>query len=209
MLRFFSFLAFGLALLAAPPAVRAEDASVSVMALATPGPLGDRTLGDPKAPVTVIEYASMTCSHCARFHNETFAAFKAKYIDTGKVHFIFREYPLDGLAAATFMVARCAPEPEYFDLVGLLFETQKDWAFVPDPLSGLATVLGPKGFDKAKIEACAKDQAILDHVLAVRDRADKNFAITGTPTFFFNGERHSGALTIEQVDQIMATKLSG
>ena len=99
--------------------------------LMVPGPLGDMTLGDPKAPNVVIEYASMTCPHCDRFHNEVYRPFKAKYIDTGKVYFIFRDYPLDPLAAAASVIAHCAPKERFFPIIDLLFDHQDQWAFVP------------------------------------------------------------------------------
>jgi len=191
---------------AAPAPAVAGDA-VSVMDLAVAGPLGDRRLGDPAAPVTVIEYASMTCSHCATFHRETFAAFKAKYIDTGKVHFILREFPLDPLASAAFMLARCAPEDQYFPLVALMFETQESWAFVDDPGTALLKLLETRGFDEAKFNACLSDQELFDHVTSVRNRADEKFGISGTPTFFFNGTRATGELTIDEVDSILAPML--
>ena len=191
----------------ASPAAAADGDAVSVMDLAVAGPLGDRSLGDPAAPVTVIEYASMTCSHCATFHKETFAAFKAKYVDTGKVRFILREFPLDPLASAAFMLARCAPEEEYFPLVALMFETQESWAFVDDPGAALLKLLETKGFDEAKFNACLTDQKLFDHVTFVRGRADEKFGISGTPTFFFNGTRATGELTIDEVDGILAPML--
>src|SRR3954453_24041925 len=107
--------------------------------LMKPGPLGDMSLGDEKAPVTIIEYASMTCPHCANFHETTYPELKKKYIDTGKWRFIFREFPLDQLAAAAFMLARCGGKERYFPMVETLFQQQRTWA-VSRPLQPLMAI---------------------------------------------------------------------
>ena len=116
------------------------------------GPLGEMALGDPKAPNTVIEYASMTCPHCQRFHRDVYPAFKTKYIDTGKVYFIFREYPLDPLATSAIMLARCGPKDRYFPLVDLLFDHQSDWAFVQDPVTALQNLVKQAGFTEDDVQ---------------------------------------------------------
>jgi protein-disulfide isomerase len=185
------------------PGAPAADGSVDPAALEVAGPLGDKGLGDPKAPVTVIEYASMTCNHCAAFHVDTFPAFKAKYIDTGKVRYILREFPLDPLAAAAFMVARCAPDEHYFPLIALMFEKQQAWAFVQNPADALFRLVGPTGYEEAKFKTCIADQNLLNGVLWVANRGDETFKIRGTPTFFVNGKRTSGALSMEEVDKLI------
>ncbi len=189
----------------APLPTQAQTGNADIMKLGVAGPLGDMTLGDPKAPVHVVEYASMTCSHCARFHNETFEAFKTKYIDTGRVHYTLREFPLDSLSAAAFMLGRCVPQDQYFQLVALLFKEQENWAFAPNPGGSLFKLVEPMGFDQTKFETCVTDQKLLDHVTAVRQRATEVFNVDATPTFFFNGQLVSGALAIDKVDEIMAT----
>lgn len=165
------------------------------------GPLGEITLGDPSAPVTVIEYASMTCSHCAHFHETTFTPFKEKYIDTGKVHFIFREFPLDPLATAAFMLARCLPEDRYLPLVDTLFRQQKTWAFTDDPSSALLNIVKQAGFTQESFNACLTNQQILDGVNWVKDRGANQFEVSATPTFFINGTKKSGALSLEEMEQ--------
>src|SRR4051794_918445 len=120
----------------APAAAQDYGPAVDVPQLMMPGPLGEKGLGSPSAPVTVIEYASMTCPHCQRFHAETFPVLKTKYIDTGKVYFILREFPLDALAFAAFMVARCSGD-HYFDVIDTLFDHQEEWAFVADPVAAM------------------------------------------------------------------------
>ncbi len=184
----------------ATPVAASDDTS----ALMVPGPLGDRALGDPKAPVTVIEYASMTCSHCQRFHSSTYPALKAKYIDTGKVYFIFREYPLDLLALAASTLARCAPAERYFPIVDLLFDTQRNWAFGEDPKTALFNTVKQAGFTQASFEACLKDQKIVDGINWVKDRAANDFGVDSTPSFFFNGEKASGEMSIQEIDKLIA-----
>jgi len=165
------------------------------------GPLGEITLGDPSAPVTVIEYASMTCSHCAHFHETTFTPFKEKYIDTGKVYFIFREFPLDPLATAAFMLARCLPEDRYLPLVDILFRQQRTWAFADDPSGALLNIVKQAGFTQESFNACLTNQQILDGVNWVKDRGANQFEVSATPTFFINGTKKSGALSLEEMDQ--------
>ena len=193
---------------AAPAPSEAEPpATVDVRELMVPGPLGEEALGDPKAPVTVVEYVSMTCPHCARVHGTTFKVMKSKYIDTGRVYFVLREFPLEPLALAAIMLARCAPADKFFPAVGVMFELQDSWAFVDDPGSALFKVLQPIGFTEQSVKACLDNQKILDGVNWVRDRGEKKFGIRGTPTFFFNGQRQVGELTSEDVDKIIAPML--
>ncbi len=172
--------------------------------LMEPGPLGDMALGDPNAPNTIIEYASMTCSHCAAFHEETYPALKEKYIDTGKVYFIFREYPLDALATAAFMLARCGPKERYFPLVDLMFNRQAEWAFTDNPKQALLTFVRQAGFTEESFNACLSNREIQDGVLAVKTRASNDFGISSTPTFFINGEMQRGELSIEDIDGFLA-----
>ena len=175
--------------------------TVSADDLMVAGPLGERALGDPAAKVTVVEYASMTCSHCAAFHEETFTPFKEKYVDTGKVRFIFREFPLDALATSAFMLARCMPEDRYFPVVDILFRQQQNWAFVDDPATALFNVVKQAGFTQESFRACLTNQQILDGVNSVKDRGSNEFGVTSTPTFFINGKKMSGALSLEDMDK--------
>lgn len=179
------------------------SATVSTTDLMVAGPLGDKALGDPKAPNVIIEYASMTCSHCARFENTVFKPFKEKYIDTGKVYYIFREFPLDPLAKSASALARCAPGDAYFPVVELLFEKQNDWAFVQDPLTALRGLMKQVGFSQESFDACLKDPKIVAGLDEVRQRASDKFGISATPTFFFNGKREEGELTLAQIDKLV------
>jgi protein-disulfide isomerase len=127
--------------------------SVAIGELMTPGPLGDEALGTPNAPLTVIEYSSMTCPHCAEFHLNTFPGVKKRYIDTGKVRFIFREFPLDSLAVAASVLARCAGSGNYFRVVDMLFARQKEW-MVLQPLPPLLSIANQAGFTKQSFDEC-------------------------------------------------------
>jgi len=164
--------------------------------LAKPGPDGDVGIGAENAPVTVIEYASMTCPHCAHFSETTFPELKKKYIDTGKVRFIFREFPLDALAAAGFMLARCAGNDKFLAVVETLFAKQRDWV-VKEPLPPLEDISKQFGFTKESFDQCLANQKLLDNIQAVRDRAAEKLGVNSTPTFFINGKKMVGDLSIE------------
>lgn len=167
------------------------------------GPLGDKTLGDKGAPVTVIEYASLTCGHCANFATKSFPHLNDAYIETGKVYYIYRDFPLDNLAFAAAMLARCAPEEKFFDIIDLFFVQQRSWAFTQDPLNSLKTFAKQIGFTEKSFEECLSDQNVLDGLNAVRTRAAEEFKVQSTPTFFINGEKHAGALSVEELDKII------
>jgi protein-disulfide isomerase len=191
----------GTAALALSPLLASQDAS----AQAAPGvasPLGDVWLGSPDAKVTIIEYASLTCGHCANFHKDTFPALKAKYIDTGKVRFVLREFPLDPLAAAGFMLARCNGNDKYYPMTDLLFAQQKNWAFTDKPVDALSTLVKQAGFTQDSFEACLKRQDIYDAVTQVKDGGAKA-GVDSTPTFFINGQKRSGALGIAEFEKII------
>jgi protein-disulfide isomerase len=166
--------------------------------------LTDVVLGGADAKVTVIEYASMTCTHCARFHEEVYPAFKAKYIDTNKIKFILREFPLDPLATAGFMLARCTgTDDKRTALVDLMFTKQKDWAFVDKPVEALLNLSKQAGFTQDSFEACLKNQDLYDGVNKVRDRASEKFGVDATPTFFINGLRKSGEVSLDDMDKVL------
>jgi protein-disulfide isomerase len=196
-----------LAVAAATPAFadKAGSGSVSVDELMAPNALPDIVEGDPRAPVTIVEYASMTCSHCAAFHHEVYPILKKNYIDTGKVKFILREFPLDPLATAAFMLARETGDKRDA-VVDLLFSQQKNWAFVDKPLDGLANILKQAGIGQEKFEAVLKDQDLYKKVTDVRTRANEKFGVNSTPTFFINGEKYQGEITVADFDKIIAAK---
>lgn len=171
--------------------------------LAVAGPLGDKILGNSLAPVTCIEYASLTCGHCATFHADGFKVLKTKYIDTGKVRYIFRDFPLDPLASAGFMLAHCAGDGKYFPMVDLLFAQQRNWTQTDKPVDALLSLARQAGFSQESFEACLKNQSIYDGVNDVRKRGTEKFKVDSTPTFFFNGRKFTGALSPQQLDDII------
>jgi len=180
----------------------------SVLELEAKGPLDDIPMGSENAPVTIIEYASMTCPHCAAFEVGVFPKLKEKYIDTGKVRFIMREYPLDRLAAAAFMLARCAGPDKYYPMIETLFQQQQKWA-VRDPIPPLLAIAKQAGFTQQSFEACINDTAMLNKVQQTRDRGTSKFKVEATPTFFINGEKFSGALSIDDLDRVIQPYLKG
>jgi protein-disulfide isomerase len=188
------------------PALAQRADTVPLSDLADGGPLPDMAMGSDTAPVTIIEYASMTCPHCAHFTIETFPKLKERYIDTGKVRYIFREFPLDPLAAGASMLARCADKEKYFALIDLLFHTQNQWA-VQNPLDPLFNVVKQTGYSRENFNSCLDtrnneaSRKILSGIEATRNRAADKFKVTSTPTFFINGKRVPGALSIEDLEK--------
>ena len=199
-----------------PQPALAQDPSPAELMKA--GPLGEMILGDEKAPVTIIEYASMTCPHCANFHEIVYPEMKKRFIDTGKVRFIFREFPLDQLAAAGFMLARCSAQDvtapvtgldiskvsaqRYHGMIETLFAQQKTWV-VQRPLGPLLNIGKQAGLTETTFNECLKNQQVLDGIEDVRARGTK-LGVNSTPTFFINGKRFSGGMTIEDLEKNIA-----
>jgi protein-disulfide isomerase len=186
----------------APPPAEAIAADNEIAALvAKPVALPDMALGSATAPVTIIEYSSLTCPHCAAFAENVFPMLQSKYIDTGKVRFVSREFPLDVKAAAGSMLARCAAKGDaakFFDVTMMLFRRQQD---LMDHTTATLTDIGAK-FDMKQpdVEGCVKDDAALDKL-----QADQNFAygtlkVEATPTFFINGEKFKGSMSFEELE---------
>jgi protein-disulfide isomerase len=144
----------------------------------------------------------MTCGHCAHFSVTTFPELKTRYIDTGKVRFIMREFPLDPLAAAGFMLARCAGKTKYMAMVDTLFEKQEDWV-VQKPLAPLKEIAKQAGIPEHEFERCLANQKLLDSIQAVRDRASSKLGVNSTPTFFINGKKVNGDQSIEDFAKII------
>lgn len=165
--------------------------------------LGDKVLGKADAPVTIIEYASLTCSHCANFHEQAFLTLKEKYIDTGKVRLIFREFPLDPLSTAASMIARCSSEQRYFPLVSVLFAQQQQWAGSDKPLDALLAIARQAGFTQESFETCLKDQKIYDGLNEMKKRGAEVHGVNSTPTFFINGEIKRGNMSIEDLEKLI------
>jgi protein-disulfide isomerase len=186
----------------------AQAAPTMAQKLIEPGPLPDKVFGNADATVTIIEYASITCHHCMRFHTETWPALKQKYVDTGKVRFIMREFPLDQLATAGFMLARCAGEQRWYPTLDLLYRTKETWGHSEKPAEALLDAVRFAGFTKETFEACLSDEKLYKGITSTAQRATKEFGVNSTPTFFVNGEKQTGALTLEQFDKILAPLLA-
>jgi protein-disulfide isomerase len=181
--------------------------SVATLA-AKPMSLPDMALGPAKAPVTITEYASMTCPHCASFEQNVFPMLKSKYIDAGKVRFIFREYPLDIKAAAASMVARCAAgdnAEKFFGVIDLLFKQQDQ--LVAQTSETLNRIGAQAGMGEQAIGACEKNQALLDNLSADQKFAFEVLKVEATPTFFVNGEKLKGDMAFEALDQKISALL--
>ena len=184
------------------------NADVDVADLMEPGPLGEMVLGDEAAPVAIIEYASTTCGHCANFHRDTYPALKERYVDAGRAKLVFREFPLDPVATASFMIARCIDEDKYFPFLDALFAQQRSWAYGEDPLDGLFQIAKQTGFTQDAFGACLQNQSILDGVNWVKNRAQSEFNVQSTPTFFINGEMVRGNRPLSEFESRIDALLS-
>ena len=195
----------GLSLLAGFSPLRLITSAMAQSAadVAKPVSLPDMALGPADAAVTITEYASMTCPHCAAFNAEVFPKIKAAYVDTGKVRYIFREFPLDIKAAAGSMLARCIAKGDsgkYFTVIDLLFKQQGDWV-MKNTTETLTRIGKQAGLSQQAVEACLKDQALLDKLTADRKFAIEVLKIPGTPTFFINGAMMDGVPGFEEFDR--------
>ncbi|MGI3901746.1 MAG: DsbA family protein [Janthinobacterium lividum] len=186
-----------------PAPAFAADQTFPIAELMAEPPLPDTWQGAQSAPVTIIEYASMTCTHCAAFHAETWPTLKSKYIDAGKVRFVLREFPLDPLATAGFMLGRCAGPDRRNAVLDLLFDQQKNWAFVDKPVEALENTVKQAGVTHDAFEACLKDQKLYGEVNSERDKAGQQFKVDATPTFYINGVKHAGELSVDDLEKIL------
>ncbi|MGX5846498.1 DsbA family protein [Mesorhizobium sp. PL10] len=189
---------------ATPAAAKVPESSgdVDMAQLLKPGALPDKQLGKDDAKVTIVEYASMTCPHCAHFAATTFPELKTKYIDTGKARYILREFPFDPSAEAGFMLARCSKD-NYFPMVDVLFKQQPNWVGVNNTKDALLQISKLAGFTQESFEACLTDQKLLDDVRSVQKRGADEFKVDSTPTFFINGKTYKGAMSIEEISAII------
>jgi protein-disulfide isomerase len=195
----------GLAALAgfSPLRLITEAMAQSAADVAKPVSLPDMALGPANAPVTITEFASMTCPHCAAFNAEVFPKIKSTYIDTGKIRYIFREFPLDIKAAAGSMLARCIAKDDatkYFAVVDMLFRQQNDWV-MKNTTETLTRIGKQAGLSQQAVEDCLKDQALLDKIAADQKYASEVLKVNSTPTFFINGEVIKGEASFDEFDK--------
>jgi protein-disulfide isomerase len=182
------------------PAFAQSAKAATAAEVAKPMSLPDMALGPKDAAVTITEYASMTCSHCAAFNEQVFPKLKAAYIDTGKIRYVFREFPLDIKAAAGSMLSRCIAKDDaqkYFAVTDLLFKTQAEWV-LKDTTDQLKRIGMQSGLSAAEVETCLKDQALLDKIAADQKYANEVLKVNSTPSFFINGEMLKGETSLEE-----------
>jgi protein-disulfide isomerase len=195
----------GLAALAgfSPLRLIADAMAQGASDVAKPVSLPDMALGPDNATVTITEFASMTCPHCSAFNETVFPKIKAEYIDTGKIRYIFREFPLDIKAAAGSMLSRCIANGDagkYFAVTDMLFRQQADWV-VKNTTETLTRIGKQAGLTQQQVETCLKDQALLDKIAADQKYAAEVLKVDSTPTFFINGEKIKGETSFEEFDK--------
>jgi protein-disulfide isomerase len=154
---------------------------------------GEMSIGQADAFVTLHEYASLTCGHCAKFHTETLPEIKKQYVDTGKVRIVFHDFPLDGLAMGAVMIARCSGPDRFADFTDMLFQTQANWRDAQNPLASLVALARFYGLNGDDVNSCLNNQDLLKFVQGNRDAASSKFSINSTPTFILNGNKIEGA----------------
>ena len=173
------------------------------VAMAETPVLGDVPLGNPNAPVTVIEYASLTCPHCAHFNDVTMPEVKKKLIDTGKIQLIYRDFPLDQMAVRAAMLARCGGASSYHGFIDVLFRQQIEWAAAKDPNAALRQIGRLGGISDKAFDACMADKQVEDAVLNSRLQAQQKYQIDSTPSFVIGGKVHAGALSFDEFDKLV------
>jgi len=173
---------------AAPPAVSGQD----------------RILGNPNAPITIIEYASLTCPHCAHFEDAVLPKIKQKWIDPGKAKLILRDFPLDDAALHAAMVARCAPPDRFYPLIETFFHTQDQWVVAKDWKAALQRIAQLAGISKTKFDTCFNDKKLEDEVANSRLDASTKLGVDATPTFYVNGTKFEGEPTVEAFDKLLS-----
>ena len=170
----------------------------------------DYVLGKADAPVTMLEFASFTCPHCAAFTNDVLPQIEQAYVDTGKVKIVFRQFPLNGLDLRAGMMARCAPRDQYFNIAKVLFKQQQSWA-VSDPnaaLAALAQIGGMAGLPKDKFDTCLKDNSVADAIIKLSQDAQADYQVNATPTFVIEGQKVEGEASFDTFKAVFDKKLA-
>jgi protein-disulfide isomerase len=184
---------------AAPPRPMLADAQTALTLTKD-----DRILGNPDAPITIVEYASLTCPHCAHFADDVLPELKKKWIDTGKAKLVLRDFPLDEPALRAAMIARCAPPDRYYAYVDTFFSAQEKWVTARDYRDALARLVKLGGMSKDEFDNCLKDTALENKIVEGRLIASKELDVNSTPTFFINGTKFAGAPTVEDFDKVLS-----
>ena len=173
--------------------------------LATEQALADRIMGDPEAPITIIEYASLTCPHCAKFHKDSMPKLKAEWIDTGKARLIYRDFPTSpaGPSFAASMIARCAPADRYFGFIGAFYKGQKTWKSAPDPVAAVAQIARLYGMSRADVDACLQNEDLLDGINQMALDAKMEYGIESTPSFVIGDQIIRGNLPYDDFRDVL------
>lgn len=165
--------------------------------------LSDFAFGRPDAPLTIVEFASMTCPHCAEFHEQVLPKLKSEYIDTGKVQLIYRDFPLDGDALRAAMIARCAGADRYAGFLEVIYGQQKNWAGAQDPFQALERLAKLGGLSSEAFKACLANREVETYVLNSRMSGRREFKISGTPSFVINGRTYTGIASFDELKGII------
>jgi len=172
-----------------------------------PGPLGEREYGNPNAPVTIIEYVSLTCPHCRNYHAKVFPKVKRQYVDTGKVRYIIREFPIGRSAGNAAIATRCAPKNKHLSLTEAFLSRQREWVSQEVRLDAIYGVAKSSGMSRAEFDKCLSNQTIIDGLAEVKQRGRK-YGVIGTPSLFINGQKLQGAVTFEEVKALIQPQAS-
>ena len=159
--------------------------------------LEEKSLGNIEAPIKMVEFASMTCGSCAKFHNDVFPSIKKDFIDSGKVFFTYKDFPLDKFALKASVIARCSGDAKFFNFLSVIYNKQKDWTRTQDPFKSLLKIAKLGGLKNDEIKVCVGNKSIEDGILKDRLNSSKKFDIVATPTIYFNGKKYEGDLSYE------------
>lgn len=162
--------------------------------------LEEKSLGKPNAPIKMIEFASLTCGHCARFHNEVMPTIKEKYINNGKIFFTYKDFPLDKFALKASIISRCSGNKNYFSFLDVFYKKQSSWTRSQDPFKSLLKIAKIGGLKDEEIKVCVGNKSIEDGLLKDRLQSSKKYDITATPTIYLNGKKYTGDLTLEALE---------
>ncbi len=190
------------AMIAAPAFAEDQKPTQDQKPAQDPTPLPEISMGKADAPITIVEYSSLSCPHCADFHKNVLPKLKSEYIDTGKVRYVVKEFPLNTPALAGAVVARCLDPMRYIPFIELLFSKQEDWAFKNDALAPLQQLARQAGMTEEQFNKCIDNEDLQTKILATRDQGSKQ-GVNATPSFFVNGQLLKGVATIETLSEAM------
>lgn len=168
----------------------------------------DYSMGPADAKIVLVEYASLTCPNCANFHNTVLPGLKKEFIDTGKIRYVYRDFPLDRLALGAAMVARCAGRDSFFGYIDTFYAAQGQWSRASNPVSALGNLARLGGMSQTKYESCLKNVEVQNQILQQRLEASNDFKVQATPTVFVNGERYGGGMSLDQLRTLLNRKLA-